>query len=148
MARKSITLEDKDIILRRLQRKTVVDPITGCFLWKGSNNGTGYGEIRIGITKFYTHRMSAYIHFNYNLFGETQINHKPICPNRNCWNPDHIYEGTQFENIQDSLIAGTFMGGISNTLKTHCPYGHKYTKENTYIYENERHCKICRESRK
>jgi len=30
---------------------------------------------------------------------------------------------------------------------THCPAGHEYTKENTYIYRNHRYCKPCRRLR-
>ena len=31
-----------------------------------------------------------------------------------------------------------------NKLKTHCKYGHEFTKENTYINgKNGRSCKIC-----
>jgi Recombination endonuclease VII len=28
-------------------------------------------------------------------------------------------------------------------LKTRCPQGHPYTEENSYVYENARHCKTC-----
>lgn len=36
-----------------------------------------------------------------------------------------------------------------NIKKTHCKYGHEYTKENTYVYKNKhslllsRYCRIC-----
>ena len=31
-----------------------------------------------------------------------------------------------------------------NTWKTHCKRGHKFTKENTYIFKNSRNCRKCR----
>lgn len=37
---------------------------------------------------------------------------------------------------------------IPNSKKTHCPQGHKYTKENTYSYRGRRYCKTCNRERK
>jgi hypothetical protein len=33
--------------------------------------------------------------------------------------------------------------GHRNIHKTHCPKGHEYSDENTYVYKNKRHCKLC-----
>jgi len=34
-----------------------------------------------------------------------------------------------------------------NQLKVHCPAGHFYTEENTYVYEGWRRCKQCQADR-
>ncbi len=34
------------------------------------------------------------------------------------------------------------------TERTHCPYGHEYTLENTYIYQGRRQCRECSAVRK
>lgn len=89
-------------ILQRLWKKSTVDSKTNCWLWHGSNNGQGYGEIKLLQTKkFYVHRVSAKIYLNYDFLDKRQVNHKMICPNKNCWNPEHLYIGTQVENMRD-----------------------------------------------
>jgi hypothetical protein len=37
--------------------------------------------------------------------------------------------------------------GHRNIHKTHCPQGHEYTEENTYVSRNKRHCKQCAAAR-
>ncbi len=65
-----------------------------------------------------------------------------LCKNRACCNPRHIEIVTSRENIRRGISA--------NRNKTHCPKGHKFTLENTYIekakpnHSSSRHCKICR----
>lgn len=61
-----------------------------------------------------------------------------LCRNRACCNPDHLEIVTTQENIRRGIS--------SNRDKTHCPQGHQFTPENTYIEKNNnhRHCKICR----
>lgn len=33
-----------------------------------------------------------------------QLNH--TCHNAQCWNPHHVYDGTQLENMRDMIVAG------------------------------------------
>lgn len=95
--------------LKRLQRKTVIDPITGCWLWKGACTQNGYGQICFEYIRYLCHRVSAAIHLELDLLDKTQqALHKPECPNRNCWNPEHLYVGTAKENTQDITNAATY----------------------------------------
>lgn len=49
--------------------------------------------------------------------------------------------GTQSENMKDKVAHGT----SPQRNRTHCPQGHEYTSENTYIYPNgHRRCRTCR----
>lgn len=48
------------------------------------------------------------------------------CNNRKCINPEHIYEGTQLENMKDSLNAGT--ANCLNMVGEKCPWS-KLTEE-------------------
>ena len=49
--------------------------------------------------------------------------------------------GTRSENNRDKVRHGT----DHNESKTHCPQGHPYSDENTYIYPTgNRRCRICR----
>ena len=131
--------------LERLKKRTIINIETNCWEWQGSNNGMGYGEIRIGYKKFYTHRLSGYLHLGLDLFGDLQINHK--CNNKKCWNPNHLYVGDAKDNMKDSIDNG-YMPGNYNSNKTHCKHGHEYTPENTQIINPkgrnpERRCKTC-----
>lgn len=42
------------------------------------------------------------------------------------------------------LALGGKANGAKNKAKTHCPRGHEYSKENTYIYKGNRTCRACR----
>jgi len=66
------------------------------------------------------HRWSAYIYFDFNLDSELFICHKQICFNRNCWNPEHLYIGTQSDNVKDTVELKTH----KEVKKTHCSLGH------------------------
>ena len=55
--------------------------------------------------------------------------------------PENLRYGTGSENIYDAVEHGTHY----QARKTHCPAGHEYTEENTYVFPNgARHCKTCR----
>lgn len=51
----------------------------------------------------------------------------------------NLYWGTYSDNALDSVRHRTHF----QANKTHCPQGHEYTAENTYTWENERHCRKC-----
>lgn len=58
---------------------------------------------------------------------------------QNNWAYNLAY-GTQAENMQDMLRHGN----CKNANKTHCPYGHEYTPENTFILKSgSRICRTC-----
>lgn len=107
----------------------------GCWQWLGSQNGRGYAQWHIGGKTIYVHR------YAYNmLVGEVPdgfiIDH--LCRNRSCVNPKHMELVTQQENILRGV-------GISAqaSLATHCPQGHPYDEENTYVYQGRRYCRAC-----
>lgn len=135
--------KDEEIIKRLLER-TTFDDITGCLLYNGGKNTNGHCQIRVnGIFKL-IHRISASIYLGFDIEDKLfQINHKPECPNKNCWNYNHLYIGTQSDNIQDAIRMETH----NQIAKTHCPAGHPYNNENTYLYKGFRHCRTCRNER-
>ncbi len=72
---------------------------TGCWIWTGSHNGLGYGELRYHGKKYYAHRW-----FWEHKFGTIPaglvIDH--LCNEPACVNPDHLRVTTQGNNIRRS----------------------------------------------
>lgn len=100
MGRKAQTIES-------LLYSTV--PYDGCYLWNRCTDKDGYGVTSIKGVKMPAHR--AVMSFLYDVTGQYVL-HK--CKHRNCVNPDHLYLGTQKQNVQDQIDAGTFVYGSKN----------------------------------
>jgi len=60
-----------------------------------------------------------------------------LCGNHACYNPAHIEPVTPTENSRRRGLR-----------ITHCPKGHEYTEENTYVHRGKRSCLDCRRERK
>lgn len=71
-----------------------------CWNWQGRKNKSGYGKLG----NRYAHRLS-YELFNNNSIPEKMcICHK--CDNPSCVNPDHLFLGTQKDNMRDMIKKG------------------------------------------
>ena len=104
---------------------TVMDG--GCWLYQGAPHGsTGHCKVRWDGKKVYIHRVSAHLHWGFDLNSPTLILHKVACSHPNCWNPEHLYEGTHRDNAADMKLTGTYKNVIAEreSAKTHCPHGH------------------------
>jgi hypothetical protein len=126
-------------LLERFEAKYIPEPNSGCWLWFGSDNGSGYGVfgLRHG-HNVYAHRFSFEL-FKHMIPGGYEIDH--LCGVRCCVNPDHLEAVLHRTNLLRSN--NTFAG--QHARATHCPAGHEYTKENTYVGpKGTRFCKPCR----
>ena len=124
-----------DRALKRFMAKVRVNPETGCWEWTASRNRKGYGRFGMNRRNVLAHR-AAYEHWVGPLpqwVGskppELQLDH--LCKVRHCVNPDHLELVTHREHV---------MRGDSPDLTrvrfaaiTHCPQGHEYTQDNTFI---------------
>lgn len=89
------------------------EPVTecGCWIWLGTINTNGYGRISLTGRKEQAHRYS-FVLFKGKLAAGMQVNHK--CDNPLCVNPDHLYAGTQKQNIRDCIDRGRFKGALNS----------------------------------
>jgi len=109
-----------------------------CWPWLGSFNRQGYGHLMVKGSMVSAHRLSWQMIFGNPPKNKPCILHR--CDNPTCVNPKHLYAGTYSENAVDCVRRGRH----PNKNKTHCPQGHAYDEENTYITpKGHRACKEC-----
>lgn len=82
-----------------------VEKTDGCWLWTANRGdcGTGYGQISEGGKHgrlLSAHRVSWEMHFGPVPFG-VQVLHS--CDNRSCVRPDHLFLGSQADNVVDMV---------------------------------------------
>lgn len=82
-----------------------VDEETGCWEWQNRLDEWGHGRIADGDKQRYAHRVAYELEHGEIPDGK-QINH--ACRNPSCVNPDHLYAGTQLENVHDEIDAGVW----------------------------------------
>lgn len=88
----------KSSLAYRLGKAIIVNKQTGCWEWQQSKNHDGYGTITVnGKTKL-AHRISYEIVIG-NIPPNKLICHD--CDNPACINPEHLFVGMQFDNMQD-----------------------------------------------
>lgn len=85
--------------------KSYIKHSSGCWLWSRAKFGGGYGWFFISKKggkrlSDYAHRASWKVHFG-DIPDGMQVLHR--CDVRSCVNPDHLFLGTNLDNIKDRL---------------------------------------------
>ena len=116
--------------------------MNGCIETTARRGAGGYGRLWFEGRMWMAHRLAW-----------TQA-HGPIprglfvlhsCDNPPCINPDHLFLGTQLDNMRDAAQKGRLVS--ANAAKDRCPAGHPYDETNTYRRPDRptsRGCKACK----
>jgi hypothetical protein len=89
---------------RLLSRVVIQDE---CWLYPTTPRGSNYGKFCLYGVRMSAHRASWWLHFGEDPreFGSgQQINHH--CDKPNCIRPEHLYRGTQKDNMADAIYRG------------------------------------------
>jgi hypothetical protein len=81
----------------------IPEPTSGCWLWLGRPQSTGYGQLHVSGKRTLAHRYSWELEIGPIPDG-MYVLHR--CDNRLCVNPDHLFVGTHQDNMDDMVRKG------------------------------------------
>lgn len=88
----------------RFEEMFIPEPNSGCWLWFGATVPDGYGSFGIATNKTEkAHRVSWKLHKG-PIPPDKHVLH--TCDNRCCVNPDHLWLGTNEDNVADRVLKG------------------------------------------
>lgn len=120
--------EQSVVIASRLAARCTEDAESGCWVWTGSLDRSGYGKIKINRVVTGTHR-AAWLSYRGSLPDGLVIDH--LCRTRACANPWHMEPVTVRVNT-DRAVFGTSTGKPPGRPKgTRCSKGHPYAEHGT-----------------
>lgn len=100
---------DAAAIVRRAYNGGVLHKPNGCHEWLGATNGR-YPQVKIGGRRgkvLYLHRLS-FMSSHGELRPGMYVLHR--CDNPKCINAEHLFAGTQADNIRDCVAKGRHNG--------------------------------------
>ena len=103
-------------IMSRLLAKVNVDEESGCWNWQWGKNKKGYGRLSVNGIAQLAHRLiykETYGEFDKKLF----VCHH--CDNPGCCNPEHLFLGTNTDNIRDASRKGRMAHGDNHYVRRH-----------------------------
>lgn len=116
-----------------------VDTSSDCWVWTGSQTAPGWHGIIMWDGRRQTaSRVSWQIH-NGPIPDGIKVLHR--CDNAPCVRPEHLWLGSQRDNMRDCSSKGRL--GVQRRIWTHCKRGHPFTEANTLRPHGRRRCKTC-----
>lgn len=116
----------------------------GCWEWTASRGIRGYGQFRLPRTRQMSgaHRVAYELSVGPIPEGMFVCHH---CDNPSCVRPDHLFVGTNSQNILDAVRKGRHRTVFKRPKRTHCFRGHELTPEN--CIGPKRKCRMCNNAR-
>ena len=96
---------------QRFDEKWVGEPNSGCWLWDAAVHRKGYGAFQSGNGLVSAHRFS-WERVNGPLPVGVHVLHK--CDVSACVNPDHLFIGSNADNVKDAIKKGRTAKGEKN----------------------------------
>ncbi len=94
---------DKETTKQRLLARAKITE-TDCWEWIGGRSRRGYGRIVVFGKLQGVSRVAAWVWKDFDLNSDLLICHK--CDNPPCFNPKHLFVGTNKDNTQDCIAKG------------------------------------------
>jgi hypothetical protein len=131
---------------RVLSRTSIT--LSGCWLWEGKPNKSGYGQVRDRGRWPVVHKIVYEalvgpvpdgLQLDHLCHDPRTCNLGEECPHRRCVRPSHMTPVTPKQNTLRSNAVTALNGA-----KSQCVNGHEFTEENTYIRpKGGRTCRVC-----
>jgi hypothetical protein len=83
---------------------SIPEPNSGCWLWERACQSRGYGQVTVDGKVVLAHRASFEAFNDVSLDRHQKVCHG--CDNPICVNPEHLFVGTQSDNMQDCVKKG------------------------------------------
>lgn len=103
-----MSIETGGGVIRRFWLKVDQQSDSACWLWIACKNANGYGIMNVAGRPMSAHRISWVIH-NDQIPDGMCVCHK--CDTPSCVNPNHLFLGTQKENMRDAKTKGRMQRG-------------------------------------
>jgi hypothetical protein len=97
---------DRDVLLGKFEKYSKHQP-NGCTEWVAGKTSDGYGVINFNNKSLLAHRVAIELFLGLNP-ERMLVCHK--CDNRSCVNPEHLFLGSQEDNMKDMKSKGRRKG--------------------------------------